>query len=101
MAVGCSAVHSSCGGVGPRDRKPILGDRNPVIDAALAGERIPAISGSFNHGGRGQNILDSDGRAFWLERPVIRQDNIWLPHGQTQLHRGDRPQTVGDVFLAH
>jgi hypothetical protein len=80
----------------------VLGDRNPLIDAFRAGEFVPPTSVSVNHGGRGQNVLSTDGSTLWLERPLIgRADNIWLPAGQVVLRAGALPAEPGDVFLAH
>lgn len=80
----------------------VLGDRNPVIDAARMGQVIPALSISLNHGGRGQNTLSNDGSTLWLEQPVMGvNDNIWLPSGVTFLRSGDRPTDPSDIFLAH
>lgn len=80
----------------------VLGDRNPIIDAARSGRFIPPLSVSLNHGGRGQNTLDSDGTVLWLQQPLIRvNDNIWLPSGLTSIRPGDRPTDPADVFLAH
>ncbi len=80
----------------------VLGDRNPMIDAARAGILIPSASPSLNHGGRGQTVLASDGAWFWLDHPLIgRQDNIWLPMGVSFLRAGDSPTDPADVFLAH
>lgn len=80
----------------------VLGDRNPLIDAFRAGKLIPASTISFNHGGRGQWVLGTDGATIWLEKPVIgRGDNIWLPNGLSELERGVRPAAASDVFLTH
>lgn len=79
----------------------LLGDRNPLVDAARAGQVIATLSGSLNHGGRGENVLCSDGTTQWLVRPVVAGDNIWLPGTVTFLREGDRPTDPGDVFLAH
>ena len=80
----------------------VLGDRNPLIDAYESRERLPDTTISFNHGGRGQWVLGSDGRTIWLERPVIgRSDNIWLPRGMSELRKGATPMEVGDAFLIH
>ncbi len=81
----------------------VLGDRNPVIDAALSNGSIPALSTSINHGGRGQNTLSSDGGVLWLRDPVVGSNNdyIWLPKGVVILRIGDRPTDPADVFLAH
>ncbi len=79
----------------------VLGDRNPIIDAARSGAAAPPLTISLNHGGRGQNVLSSDGAAFWLTQPVVGQDNIWLPDGATALEPRMRPAGAGDVFLTH
>lgn len=85
---------------GPRTL--VLGDRNPLIDALWTGSAATPLSGSFNHDGRGQNVLASDGSAQWLKRTVIgRGDNIWLPEGYESLEDGAAPHRAGDVFLAH
>ncbi len=79
----------------------ILGDRNPVIDAALLGTAIPPLSMSLNHGGRGQNVLANDGSTSWIAEPVVGTDNIWLPQGVSFLRMGDQPSGARDTFLAH
>ena len=80
----------------------VLGDRNPLIDAYGSSQRMPDTTISFNHGGRGQWVLGSDGSTIWLERPVIgRSDNIWLPRGMSELRKGATPLEVGDAFLIH
>ena len=88
----------------------LLGDRNPVIDAVRAGQFIQALSASINHGGRGQNVLSSDGSTKWLVQPIVGlRDNIWLPDGVdlpggirvTTLRPGDKLAHWTDVFLAH
>jgi hypothetical protein len=86
-------------GVGPRT--VTLGDRNPVVDAALAGRVVPALSISINHGGRGQNVLQSDGSVDWLDEPRLGRDNIWLPDGHLKLEAGARPTSPNDTFLTH
>ncbi|MHC4711503.1 MAG: hypothetical protein ACYTA3_14105 [Planctomycetota bacterium] len=56
----------------------MLGDRNPLIDGARAGQWLPALTISLNHGGRGQNVLSTDGRWAWFVEPVFgHNDNIW------------------------
>ncbi len=88
----------------------LLGDRNPLIDAVLAGQFIQALSASINHGGRGQNVLSSDGSTRWLVQPIVgTRDNIWLPDRidlpggirVTTLRPGDKLMDWRDVFLAH
>jgi hypothetical protein len=79
----------------------VLGDRNPLIDAIRAGRSAPATMISPNHGGRGQNVLKSDGSPMWLTKPVVgRSDNIWLPGGYDELVDGAEPSDPLDVFLA-
>jgi hypothetical protein len=78
----------------------ILGDLNPVVDAALAGRFAEPLSVSLNHGGRGQNVLWSDGSDLWLPQPVVsRDDNIWLPRGAGRLTGGEQPADEADIFL--
>lgn len=80
-----------------------MGDRNPLMDAARSGRFIDAYTMSPDHGGRGQNVLATDGATIWLgDRPIVGQvDNIWLPHGARQLVPGATPRNFRDVFLAH
>jgi hypothetical protein len=79
----------------------VLGDRNPLVDAAMIGQIMPALSISINHGGRGQNVLRNDGAVLWLRQPTIDSDNIWLPHGFATLREGARPVSARDAFLTH
>jgi hypothetical protein len=42
----------------------------------------------------------SDGSIKWLEQPIFgSNDNIWLPHGASQLRFGDQPADDADVLL--
>ena len=88
----------------------LLGDRNPLVDVvrgvdAQNGRWIGSLTISFNHGGRGQNILLSDGSVLWMTSPVLDQpgaiDNIWLPHGASDLRNGARPASFDDSVLVH
>lgn len=80
----------------------VLGDLNPVMDAARSGRVVPPLSMSINHGGRGQWVLTSDGATLWLDEPLIGGgDNIWLPDSAVRLVPGLRPDQPWDVFLAH
>ena len=79
----------------------ILGDRNPLIDATITGNIVPANSVSINHDGRGQNVLMSDGSILWLIEPKMGRDNIWLPDGATFLQEGQQPTDPTDTFLVH
>jgi hypothetical protein len=79
----------------------LIGDGNPISAAARAGRVLPPLSMSLNHGGRGQNVLSSDGATLWLFEPVIsRSDNIWLPDGVLELRTGAQPADQWDTFLA-
>jgi hypothetical protein len=90
------------GGRRPWHGGVVLGDRNPVMDAALAGIAVPALTVSLNHGGRGQNVLAGDLSQHWLEEPLYGgRDNIWLPFGVHSLRPGDAPASPEDIFLAH
>jgi len=88
----------------------LVGDRNPLIDAVIAGQFMQALTASVNHGGRGQNVLSSDGHTRWLVQPIVgARDNIWLPDRinlpggirMTTLRPGDKLMDPADVFLAH
>lgn len=80
----------------------ILGDRNPLIDAAREGQALSGATISLSHGGRGQFVLQEDGAVHWLVEPVLPGgDHIWLPEGATILRRGVAPSARGDSFLAH
>lgn len=81
----------------------IVGDRNPVIELVLGGQRVRLEMCSPEHGDRGQNVLHGDGSVQFLRSPVIRvggsKDNIWLPDdGDTSL-RGPVVPVAGRVFL--
>ncbi|MCZ6835107.1 MAG: hypothetical protein O7G85_04970, partial [Planctomycetota bacterium] len=79
----------------------ILGDRNPLIDATMTGHSVPANTMSINHGGRGQNVILSDGSILWLKEPKLGRDNIWLPEGVTILQAGQQTMNAEDAFLVH
>lgn len=84
--------------------EPVMGDRNPVIDAHMSAGVIDPFANSRGHGGRGQNILMKDGATHWLEKPVLESrdrvpDNIWLIRGTTRFEPGAVPDS-NDVFLA-
>lgn len=80
----------------------VLGDRNPLIDAVRRGSQAEPLTLSLNHGGRGQNVLWTDGSTVWLSEPIVgRDDNIWLPEGAQQLIEGITTRTASDAFLAH
>ena len=70
----------------------VMGDLNPVLAAMLAGQKFDPMTSSDNHGGGYQNLLQSDGSTFYLLfRPMLGNDNIWLPDRQPRL----------DIFLSH
>ena len=57
---------------------------------------------SLNHGGRGQNVLATDGSCEWIVQPLYGQnDYIWLPRGVAFLQGEIQPSDPHDVFLAH
>lgn len=57
----------------------ILADRSPVIARVLRGEPWFESENSANHSGNGQWGLRTDGSGCWLDSPMNRNDNIWLP----------------------
>jgi hypothetical protein len=79
----------------------ILGDLNPIVDAAYSGRHLPPLSVSLNHNGRGQNVLVTDGSSMWLDQPMVGRDNIWLPHHTDRLRGGEGPADESDIFMAH
>ena len=88
------------------DQQPasvILGDRNPLIDAYRDGDlQVSATALTRNHGGRGQNVVATDGSTVWLiESVTCGGDNIWLPEGQRSLVPGALPMRPQDTFLTH
>jgi prepilin-type processing-associated H-X9-DG protein len=64
---------------GSSGRTAVLADRSPVVLRAVKGEWIYPMENSPNHGGRGQNVLFTDGSVEWRTTPIVGQDNIWLP----------------------
>jgi hypothetical protein len=80
----------------------IISDRNPLIDGARSGLWMQPMTISFNHGGRGQNVLATDGTVQWIVEPLYHQnDYIWLPAGVGFLQGEIRQSDPDDVFLAH
>ena len=78
----------------------VLGDLNPMIDAARAGSTLPPLTMSVNHAGRGQNVLTSDGRddaARAAARRTPRQ-HLAAPRSADALRSGVRPDDPMDVF---
>ena len=82
--------------------RPIFADTNPLYRVTPNGlvrqDDISSMTRSANHGGKGQNVLISDGSVRWMIRPVVQRDadhrdNIWThqPDGNT-----DRDE---DIFL--
>jgi hypothetical protein len=82
----------------------IVGDRNPVIELVLGGQRVQVEMCSPEHDDRGQNVMRGDGSVVFLRDPRLkgereRPDNIWLPvAGQGGL-AGEVATVEGDVFL--
>jgi type II secretory pathway pseudopilin PulG len=101
-------------------RVAVIGDRNPLVDLKRNGETIASVAlNSASHGGRGQNILFSDGAINFANSPFLPWegatsaagsrgiDNIWLPFGDRADSLSQSP--VGpagpgsgvDAFLLH
>ena len=94
-------------------RAPAIADRNPVIDLRRRGQQIGTlIMNSPEHGGRGQNVLFTDGSVEFLGSPIVvipacsllpsHTENIWLPMDRGQSEDGlDHPADwIGiDIFL--
>ena len=94
--------HQPRWGVVKNNGSLVLGDRNPLIDAARAGRWVDAMTISLSHNGRGQNVLMMDGGTLWLEQPVIgANDYIWLPRGIFVLRGKVEPKDPHDTFLTH
>jgi hypothetical protein len=64
---------------GGSGRQAVLADRSPVVLRAVRGEWVYPLENSPNHGGRGQNVVFTDGSVEWHTTPIVGQDNIWLP----------------------
>jgi hypothetical protein len=94
-------------------RMPAIADRNPVIDLSRRGRVIGTFTmNSPEHGGRGQNVLFTDGSVEFVHSPILmipgsvhlpaHQENIWLPMDRSQSEDGlDSPsEWLGvDIFL--
>lgn len=83
----------------------VVGDRNPVIELVLGGQRVRLEMNSPEHADRGQNLLRGDGSVQFLRSPLIRigggEDNIWLPDdGDDSVRRRVVP-VAGRVFLVN
>ncbi len=82
----------------------IVGDRNPVIELVLGGERVQVEMCSPEHADRGQNVMRGDGSVVFLRDPRLRDggerpDNIWLPVAGHQGLSGEFATVEGDIFL--
>lgn len=67
-------------GWGDPSSRVVLADASPVSRRAARGERFDPMENSWQHQGRGQNVLFSDGSVRWLTTPMrTSTDNIWLP----------------------
>ncbi len=94
-------------------RAPAVADRNPVIDLMRRGRSVGTFSmNSPEHGGRGQNLLFTDGSVEFVATPVLvlpasahlasHSENIWIPMDRSRLEDGvDAPaEWIGfDIFL--
>lgn len=69
-------------------RVVIIADKSPVVVLSRQHRKIDPFANSPNHGGRGQNVLFSDGRVVWTRSPVLDNgDNLWLPRPIEQMIR--------------
>lgn len=93
-------------------RVAVVGDRNPLVDLKRNGETIASVAlNSASHGGRGQNLLFSDGSISFTSSPYLSlpegagnanpSDNIWLPFGNRPDALTQRPGEGVDAFLLH
>jgi hypothetical protein len=82
--------------------RPIFADTNPLYIVTSQGlvrqDGVSSMTRSANHGGKGQNVLISDGSVQWMIRPVIerdadKNDNIWTHQP------GDDAEQDEDIFL--
>ncbi len=80
----------------------VMSDRSPVVLRAVRGVAIDPSENSPNHAGRGQQILLSDGSAFWLRTPMVTsRDNLWLPRPVEDAIRRLRGQAPPDTLSGH
>ncbi len=94
--------------LGPR--MVVVGDRNPLVDLKRHGETVASVTlNAASHGGRGQNMLFTDGSVIFNSSPYIAdpdsgvRDNVWLPLGDALegLTRAPGPKPQVDAFLLH
>lgn len=84
------------------NRRALIADRNPLIDAIRVGRRISPQTNSLNHGRRGQNILMADNSIVWIPTPMFEGlDNIWLPEGVRDLSTVQPADIGDDLFFSH
>ncbi len=91
----------------------ILADKNPVVEAARAGQEADVdASAACHRRGRlgllsqpGQNVLLSDGSALWTTSAQFGNDNIWVPDScqsrRTILVGTEMPGCETDSMLIH
>ena len=66
--------------LGHTERFVVVTDRSPVVLRAVRNQPILPRENSFNHGGKGQHVLFSDGTVQWTTSPVLESgENFWLP----------------------
>jgi type II secretory pathway pseudopilin PulG len=93
-------------------RMPALADRNPIIDLTRRGRVVGTLTmNSPEHGGRGQNVVFTDGSVVFEGSPlllvptsvqasgfsVFRIENIWLPRDSDDDLRENNAQTAGNL----
>ena len=84
----------------------VLGDRNPHFVRRTGGngpgfeQGVPFDAPSFQHGGRGQNVLLGGGQAVWTQSPIFPGgDNIYLINGVDTYLGNEVPASTDDAFL--
>ncbi len=86
-------------------RYPLMSDLNPVFEsssppASLVVDEKLIRQLSSNHGGRGQNILRSDGSVEYITVRLIQGDDIYTIKGIRMYERREVPCDEKDIFLA-
>jgi hypothetical protein len=81
----------------------LLVDKNPMFDIRR-GEPLRFHSGvtvdtsTLMHGGRGQNMLFSNGSVLWTTKPELEGDKLWMIRGASNLKGHELPEP-DDVFI--
>jgi len=84
-----------------RFRVPVAADPNPVFENGTYDPSVPWDARSRTHGGRGQNVLLSDGSVTFIQQPKYgqAQDNIWRAEPIDQYTGIEAQHSATDAFL--